>query len=212
MAIEMTLEQIEMLDTQAVDQSLQKRLAAPQGKKLQKLDEEAKKRGYKKAAGKADVGMRHKFKASKPVPPPAGTSGQPVQEVEFEMSFTALEKPNSEDQAAIGTVRVTAGQNTEEYDMLLEAVDGDFEDVREFKIENDKIVPANSWWTATRTCITGGKCGTVCIGALVACSGTWAAYLLCLASTCGLCYGKCAACGTCNCRWWCKWAAGCCRQ
>lgn len=209
--IEITLERIEILDDQAVSQGLQKQMAAPKGK-LKKLDDEAKKRGYKKATGpRAEFGLRHTFKAGKPVPPPAGTPGQPVQEVEVEISLSTLEKPNSEDQAAIGTVRVTAGKNTEEYDMLLEALDGDFEDVRESKVENDKVVPANSWWTAARSCVIG-KCGSVCIGALTVCRGTWAAYLLCVAAACGGCWVRCSACATCNCRWWCKWAAGCCRQ
>jgi hypothetical protein len=210
--IAMVLEQTELLDDQAVAASLGRLMADPRGKDLQRLDGEARRRGYRKATGpQAQIGLRQRFKADKPVRPPKGVQAQPVQEVEFEISLSALDKSDSEDQAAIVTVRVNAGQNTEQYDMLLEANDGDFEDVREFKVENDQIVPAKSWWTATRNCITS-RCGAICIGALVTCSGTWVAYLGCVAAACGGCWATCAACATCNCRWWCKWAAKCCRQ
>ncbi len=54
-----------------------------------------------------------------------------MQELEFELSLTALEKPNSQDQAAIATVTITAGQNSEAYDFLLEAPGGNFAQGRE---------------------------------------------------------------------------------
>jgi hypothetical protein len=206
---EIMLEQNEILDAQAAAKGLEKRLKDPKGR-LKRLEEEATRRGYRKIAGpRAEFGLRQKFKANRPIRPPRGEQGAAVQELEFEFSLRALEIPDSEDQAAIASVTITAGKNTEEYEMLLESVGNDFEEIREFMIENDQVVAANSWWTAARSCVIG-KCGSVCIGSLVACSGTWAAYLICVAAACGGCWLKCSACATCNCRWWCRWATGCC--
>ena len=209
--VEIRLDQTEILDAPTAARGLENRLGQAQGK-LKKLDDEARRRGYKPATGpKAEVGIRQKYRADKPVQPGQGDQGQPVQEVDFELSLRALEKSNSQDQASIATVRITAGQTTQEYAMLLEAPGGNFAQAREYKVENDQVVAANSWWTATRSCVVG-SCTSVCVGALVTCSGTWAAYLLCLAVACGGCWVKCTACATCNCSWWCRWAAGCCRQ
>ena len=206
-----TIEQTEVLDAAAAGRGLQAAMNQPQGK-LKKLEDEAGKRGYRRAAGPhAQAGLRQRFKANQPVKPPAGEQGAPVEDMEFDLSLQALEKPNSQDQAAVATVTVTAGQNTKQYELLLEAPGGDFAKAREFKVENDRVVPANSWWTAARTCVVSG-CTSVCVGSLVACTGTWAAYLLCVAAACGGCWVRCAACATCNCRWWCRWAARCCHQ
>lgn len=209
---EITLEQIEIFDAPAAAQALQARAGEARGK-LKKLEDEAQKRGYRRAAGqRPEIAMRQKFRSAQPVRPPAGEQGAAVQDLQIDISLRALEKPNSQDQAAIATVTATAGSHTEVYDMLLEAPNGDFAKAREFEVnERDQLVAANSWWTAARSCAIG-KCGSVCIGALVACSGTWAAYLLCVAAACGGCWVRCAACATCNCRWWCKWATGCCHQ
>jgi hypothetical protein len=112
--IQLRLEQIEILDAAAVGKSLQKRMAEPKGR-LKKLSDEATNRGYKKVAGpQGEVGIRQKFKASRPVRPPGGQKGSPVDSLEFEMALSALEDPNSDDQAAIATVTITAGQNTAE--------------------------------------------------------------------------------------------------
>jgi hypothetical protein len=71
------------------------------------------------------------------------------------------------------------------------------------------VIEAESWWSAFKACLHG-RCGSTCLSALVSCSGTWAAYFWCLVAKCGGCVVKCAACSTCDCRWWCKWAVGCC--
>lgn len=208
---DLELEQTEVLDAPAAAQELQRGLAQPQGK-LKTLDDEVRRRGYRPVTGPgADFGLRHRYRARNPIHPPAGQQGQPVQEVQFELVLRAHEKPNSPDHAAVATVRMTAGQNVEEYDLLLEAPGGNFAHAREFKVENNRVVPANSWWTAARSCVTSG-CSSVCVGSLITCTGAWAAYLLCVAAACGGCWVRCAACATCNCRWWCRWAAGCCHQ
>ena len=134
---EITLEQIEVLDASAAAQGLEARMGQAQGK-LKKLDEEGQRRGYRRATGpRSEIGIRERFRAARPVRPPAGEQGAPVQELQFEVSLRALEKPNSQDQAAIATVTATAGQNTEVYDLLLEAPGGNFAQAREFKVEND---------------------------------------------------------------------------
>jgi hypothetical protein len=204
-----SLEQTEVLDEAAAERSLEASLNQPQGR-LKKLEDEATRRGYKRAAGpNAQVGIRQKLRANRPIQPPAGVQGAPVQELQFDVSIRALEKPNSRDQAAIATVTVTAGQNTVQHEVLLEAPRGNFAQGREFKVENNQVVPANSWWSAARRCVVG-RCSSVCVGSLATCSGTWAAYLLCVAAACGGCWVRCAGCASCDCRWWCRWGVGCC--
>jgi hypothetical protein len=209
---DLELEQTEVLDAPSVARNLDARMKGPRGG-LKKLDDEAKGRGYRPVAGpKGEVGLRQKFRSRQPVRPPKGEKGQPVREVSFDFSLRALEKPDSLDQAAIATVTVSTGPNqSEEYDLLLEAPGGNFGQAREFKVENDQVRPANSWWTAAQTCATS-TCGATCVNALLTCTGNWAEYLLCLATRCGLCWAKCTGCATCNCSWTCRWAIGCCRQ
>jgi len=128
----------------------------------------------------------------------------------FDMMVHSYEKPGSKDQAAVATVKVRAGDKSETYQFLLVAPGGNFEKAQEYMIgPNNTVIEAHSWWTRFRRCVTS-KCGTVCLGATVSCSGTWAAYLLCLVAVCGSCVLRCVACASCNCRWWCRWAVGCC--
>jgi hypothetical protein len=204
------LEQIEVLDAPTAAQGLQRRRTDPKGR-LNKLDDEVKRRGYKKLAGPdAEIGVRQKFKANRPIRPFGGGTGAPVQNIDYEMTVSALEDPNSDEQVAIATVSIGAGQNTETYDMMLVA-DPDFEVIQEFMVENDQVVTANSWWSAARHCVIN-KCGSTCVGALSTCSGNWVLYLGCLLLKCGGCWVKCSTCSSCNCKWWCRWASGCCRR
>jgi len=210
---DMELYQIEFLDAPAAALGMQRRLAQPLGfAAMSRLDQEARARGYRPLTGPgAEFGLRQRIRSRVQVNAPAGETGPSVQELQFELAIRALEKGDSEDQAAIAIATITAGQNTEELDLLLEARGGNFARAREFKVMNERVVPANSWWTAAQSCVLS-RCSSVCTGALVTCSGTWAAYLLCVAAACGGCWVSCAACATCNCRWWCRWAAGCCHQ
>ena len=205
------LEQTEYFDAQGAVALFQRRLADG-ASNLKLLADEAQRRGFKKVTGPAgDFGFRQKFRAATPIRPPKGQKAEPVQEIEFELVLSAYEDPDSPTQAAVANVRIVAGSNTETYDMLLESEVDDFEDVREYKVEGGKVVRAHSWWTAARDCVLR-TCIGPCIGALFTCAGTWAAYLGCVAIKCGGCWVKCAACATCDCRWWCKWAIGCCRN
>lgn len=187
---------------------------------LQMLYDEATRRGYRYESAQAEqggqrtptqLGLRQVSRAREQVQPDSDDRGSSVQETRFELYIRALEKPDSRDQAALINVSIQAGENTEEYNLLLEAPGGYFLDTREFMVENDRVVPAFSWWSAFKNCLTS-RCGTSCLGALVACSGTTAGYVACVIAACAGCGVKCAACATCNCKWWCRWAPGCCRR
>lgn len=74
-----------------------------------------------------------------------------------------------------------------------------------------EMVETNSWGSCMLQELK--KCASPCVNALVTCPKTgWSAYLGCLAVRCGGCFVAKAACCTCNCKWWCKWAVGCCRR
>jgi hypothetical protein len=72
------------------------------------------------------------------------------------------------------------------------------------------VVPlAGTFWQRLVRCLRG--CGGACITAIATCpKNSWAAFLGCIAVRCGVCAIKCPPCAACDCRWWCKWAAGCC--
>jgi hypothetical protein len=72
---------------------------------------------------------------------------------------------------------------------------------------------AGTFWQRFVTCLRGGCAGT-CLGSIGTCAGKgggWAAVLACIAVACGGCALRCSACAACDCSWWCRWAAGCCR-
>lgn len=128
----------------------------------------------------------------------------------FEIIVHSYMKAGSKDQAAIASVKIKAGDKSDTYHFLLIAPNGDFEKVQEFTLgQNDAVVPANSYWDRFRACLAD-KCGSACLSAIPTCSGTWTAFLWCLIRKCGTCVLRCTACAACDCRWWCKWAAGCC--
>lgn len=205
------LEQTEVLDAVTVAAALKGRLENA-GTAEHTLAQELARRGYKGRTGaRAELGLRQKYRAEAAIKPPKGVTGPAVQEVEFELLVRSFGRAGSKDEAAVATVTITAGANRDTYEMLLEAPGGNFAKALEFKVERGQVIPAKSWWTATKTCIRN-KCTSVCVGALLTCGGTWAAYLGCVALRCGGCWVRCAACASCDCRWWCKWAAGCCNR
>lgn len=205
---DLVLEQTELLDLPETSKRIDERINKKG--KLQKLEAEAQRRGFKPLKGpKGELGIRQKFRSRKPVQPPADVKSEPVQDLEFQITLRTLTKEKSQDQAAIATLTITAGTNSEEYDLLLEAPSGNFAQASEFMMEGDQVVLAHSWWSAVRSCLIS-KCGSVCVGALFACGGTWVAYLGCVAAACGGCWARCLACASCDCSWWCRWAAGCC--
>jgi hypothetical protein len=142
------------------------------------------------------------------MPPDDAPSGPGVRSLTHEILLQGFSR--GDDQAAAGTVSVTAGAYTSDYNLLLEAPGGDINRMIERTVRGDELVLVDGWWDRFRNCL--GGCGGVCLSALGGCiaSGAIPAILVCLAVSCGGCAAKCAACATCNCRWWCRWAVGCC--
>ena len=125
--------------------------------------------------------------------------------------------PNSKDAAAVGRITVTASGRSEVYSFALIAPEGNFSRAEEYKVGEIagklQVAKANSWWSCLKQRLKD-KCLSPCVTSLVSCggSGSWAAYLACVAKECGGCFAKQAACCACNCKWWCKWATGCCHS
>lgn len=207
----LSMETVELLDPRAVQaQWAQATDARPQ---MRMLAQASSARGYVPLeTDDAVVGVRYQARASGEIsaPPEFGEAAS-VQQVEFEVRFRSLTMPGTANQAAIATATITAGENSATYESLLEARNGNFNQVTEYTITDNRLTQAESWWSAVVGCLSG-SCATVCLGALVSCTGAWAAYLACVLVACGACGAKCAACATCDCRWWCRWAAGCCEQ
>jgi hypothetical protein len=85
------------------------------------------------------------------------------------------------------------------------------EKIQELDANSKTVAYEDSWWGRIIKCFKDGSCGSGCFNAVMGCPKTsWAAFLACLAGQCGSCVAKCVACATCDCTWWCKWAAGCC--
>ena len=114
---------------------------------------------------------------------------------------------------AVGVATITAGRNFDSYPLMLEADTPNLAQAQEFTVEDEEIVPTDSWWTALTGCVTR-RCATVCANSVATCAtgGGWIKFLGCMGWNCGGCVIRCGACATCNCRWWCKWATGCCRR
>ncbi|MBI4716518.1 MAG: hypothetical protein HY763_01825 [Planctomycetes bacterium] len=130
--------------------------------------------------------------------------------VTVECVMQSYRKTGSRDAAAVGTVTVKADQETETYRFSLVAPDGDFDRMVEHTVDkNNKVRPAHSWFSCIKNCFKK-KCVGACLTALTTCSGTVAAYFWCVVARCGGCGLGCLGCCACDCRWWCKWAIGCC--
>lgn len=207
----LSMETIELLDAGSV--RTQWAQATDERPQMRMLAQASSARGYVPLeTDDALVGFRYRARASREVtaPPELGQAA-PVQEVEFTIQIQSLAMPGTANQAAITTATIRAGQYSTSYQALLEARNGNFNQVTEYTIAGDQLAQAESWWTAVVSCLSG-SCATVCLGALVSCAGAWAAYVLCVLAACGGCGAKCAACATCNCSWWCRWGTGCCEQ
>lgn len=130
----------------------------------------------------------------------------------FDIKLQSYNKAGSKDKGAVGIVTAKSGRNSETYEFSLLAPSGDFEKAVEFTVDrNKKVQKAKSWYTRWRRCLRD-RCATVCLGSLVTCSGTWAAYFWCVVAACGGCVLRCSGCASCNCSFWCRWAVGCCRD
>ena len=201
-------ETVELLDPKAAHDAFRAR--AKERHQLGKLTDEVKARGYSPHDRPEETfGIRVKARATGDVrpPSPSAAGAEAVRTIEFELVGQSASKSGAE--AAVVTCVVKAGRNELVYDFLLEAPAGDFSRAREFAVQDDQVVMAHSWWSAWVGCLRR-SCASACLSSLFACAGTWAAYFWCVAAACGGCVLRCAGCATCDCSWWCRWAAGCC--
>jgi hypothetical protein len=206
--ISVVSEAVEVVDRGAAQSQFRRHLQDRPHMRL--LHEEAQRRGYQpQDRPEESFSIRVRSRASDDVRPPRGGPGQPVREVEFELVGQSVSKADAE--GAVATITIRGGGNYTEHSILLEAERGNFLQARESTIENDQVVESHSWWSAWTGCLYR-DCASTCLNSLWACSGTWAAYFWCVAAACGGCVLKCSACATCDCSWWCRWAAGCCSQ
>ena len=180
---------------------------------------EAQRRGYRPRTRPEDVlGFTQTFRASEDIQPPKGSREAPVRDFSFELSVQSFSKPRARDQAAVATFTLTAGSNTRTQHVLLEAPEGDFARAREFEVreEDETIARTRSYWSAVGNCmeVRGGR---TCILSFIGCVPvgiffTWVAYIGCIIGVCALAFIDCCVCAGCNCRWWCAWGTGCCKQ
>lgn len=159
------------------------------------------------------VGYSYSVDATQPIRPLPGQRGAAVNTTEFEIQLQQYPSDTA-DKLAVGIATARAGDNSASYPLLLEAPNGEFLAANEYTVIGDRIEATRSWWTAITGCLTR-QCVTVCANSLTTCwtsDSTWLQYAGCIAWNCGGCWLKCLACATCDCSWWCKWAAGCCSQ
>ncbi|MFF9158403.1 hypothetical protein ACF1AB_39965 [Streptomyces sp. NPDC014846] len=159
------------------------------------------------------VGFTSTTTLSSPMDPPEGvTTREQVEKVNNSFFARTFTGENGEQMAACATVIEVPGTSYKQVDaFVLEAHNGDLLDAKELVPTSSSVLEErDGWWDALTGCL-GRDCGGVCLSAAMSCPKVnWAAFLICLAGRCGVCVVKCAACATCNCSWWCKWAAGCC--
>lgn len=144
-------------------------------------------------------------------PPEEVTARERVEKLNHSLFARTFSGPNGEQVAACAAVIEVPGTNYKKVDLfVLEAADGDLLHATELVPAGSTLRERDGWWDRVVRCL-GRDCGGVCLGAAVSCPKVnWAAFLICLAGRCGVCVIKCGACATCDCTWWCKWAAGCC--
>lgn len=157
---------------------------------------------------KSRYGMRETYRARTPIKDPH--SSETVDELAVEILVQDLRKQRPGDSLAIAVIQLRAGKNSETYEMLLDAPGSSFLTAKEFMVEGGQVILAHSWWSRMRKCLIK-RCATPCTAALALCTGSWAAYLACVAETCGGCWISCGACASCKCKYWCKWAVKCCK-
>jgi len=204
-------ESVELLDQDRAFKSFQAQSDRPE---LNVMTDHLASRGYVLLEKPEEAFcIKSKITATEGMRPPRGERAEAVKTVEFELVGMSTQKDDQDqgdqDQGAVVTSIVRAGDNVITYDFILEAPGGDFRRASEFAVEDGKLVVANSWWSAWGGCLRS-RCANTCLSSLTQCSGSWSTYFWCVAARCGGCVLRCAACSTCDCRWYCRWATGCC--
>lgn len=137
--------------------------------------------------------------------PDRGEEREAIEELDFTLMVQDL--AGEENQGAIVSTSLSTGKQTFDYNFMLEAPTQSPFQAQEFTWDQGEVVAAQSWWSRFTKCVPG------CCNwwTLFQCrGGSWSEYFSCIAARCGGCAAKCAACASCNCKWWCKWGAGCC--
>lgn len=117
----------------------------------------------------------------------------------------------TKDQAALGRLVISSGNNFFAYHLSLIASGDDFAKATEFTVDsNFNVVKTHSWSTCFFNRISS-QCGSDCLNAFSTCRGTWYEYIGCVVGRCW-CALAASLCCACNCNWWCSWLTGCCRQ
>lgn len=121
-------------------------------------------------------------------------------------------KPNSKEAAGLIQISVSDGVRSDVYSFTLIAPDGKWENAEEYSADETSldVNKMNSWWTCVKKRLAG--VGAACASSLIACSGTAAAYIACVAIGCGGAALAASACCECNCKWYCKYVIGCCKK
>lgn len=138
--------------------------------------------------------------------PEAPEERRPVEKLDFE--FVLRDLNGADTSGAVAMASLSDGEVTADYHFTLETPGDNPLRAREYTWDEGQVVPAQSWWSRFVDCTSREGCGW---GAVYNCwEGSWSDFLYCMVRKCGRGVQKCAACATCDCRWWCKWNAGCC--
>lgn len=132
------------------------------------------------------------------------------------ISIQNYSKSNSKDSAALVQIRFSVGDRSQVYSCSLIARSGDFQNMEEYKVDNNLgIVKASSWWSCVQNYIRT-RCAAACWNAFATCANVSSVldFVKCVvrAAGCGACPLASMACCGCDCSWWCRWAAGCCNR
>lgn len=135
-------------------------------------------------------------------------------QVRYKFQFQDYINPDTKDLVALCHLSATSGKEIETYTFYLLAPGGNFDQMEEYMIDKRlNVQRANSWWSCTKKRVSK-KCSGECVSAFITCVPAGASsvvgYLVCVAGNCTGCLIKAGACCACDCRWYCKWATGCC--
>lgn len=130
-----------------------------------------------------------------------------VEKLDFEFLVQDLSGRNTH--GAVAVASLSDGETTVDYHFTLETPGDNPFQTREFTWDDGHVVPAQSWWSRFVNCVRS-RTGCGWDRVFQCWEGSWVRFLWCMVRRCGGGIGKCAACATCDCGWWCKWAAGCC--
>lgn len=225
---------VEYLEPSRVERSIGRKIG--ESRSLNGLLEHAKEnQRFELKEGSGNVfGLREEFRPRNPIQPPEarrGAMGRTMRNISGpgaerliglpdmdedrrpveKLDYTLMVQDLSGDDAAgaLVTTSLSDGRDAVEYHFMLETPGNDILNTREFTWDQGEVVEALSWWSRFLACIRDCGCGWT----LVSCwSWSWSDLLACVVSRCGTCPARCGACATCRCRWWCRWASGCCRD